>query len=549
VTAGIPELHLFVIWSRGREHERAILADIAAEFGVLDVLEVSWTAARFADNLTRFYGEALPSGSEKERHCGNGPFLVVVVRDREPMLELRRVRGRRLQVVDVHMLEAKERYRSWTGGGHRVHATLDPAEFAHDLYLLLGRLPSYYDGAREWDGQVTPWAADLVGTDGWRSLDELLTALEVTLGRVALREPFERGQRLVLDVDDAWWAAVVANGRPGLRDPWARRHEVDLAGEKVPLELHASEQRSRKSRLRELAGGARARAIDLVHRLTAAKVGAALVYHRVGDPQDDPRSTLVPRLGLEAFTRQVQLLRRRYRLVAASELPQAVAQRRRGGRFPVALTFDDNLWSHARLAGPLLQESGVPATFFLNGVPDGRAFWWEDLQAAVDRQLLPDHEQRAGIRDFAATIEALPQHERRELAARLRRRAGVRVEPRLTTDAVVALARHGFEIGFHTLEHDLLTALDDASLPRALADGRDELAREIGRPISLLAYPHGKADERVAAAARAVGYELAYAGSSRPVRADASPMLLPRWEPPFSAGAEFELALARMLRG
>ena len=564
MTVGAPELHLFIVWSRGREREREILADLAAEFALLEVLEVTWSSARFADNLTRFYGEALPSGSEKERHCGNGPFLVAVVRDREPKLEVRRPRGSRLQVVDVRMLEAKDRYRAWTGGGHRVHSTLDPTEFAHDLFLLFGRLPSHYEGLPEWDGATARWQHELVGSSGWSSADELVTALEVTLGRVALLEPLDQRPRISVEVDDTWWAAVVANGRPGLRDPWAHTHELDVAGEPRTLEIHAARklESSSQRRLHELVGRARAFAIDVVGRFGAAKAGLALVYHRVGDPPGDPLLELVPSLPLETFSRQVALLRRRYNVVPAAELPRAVASRRRGQRFPVALTFDDSLPSHARLAAPVLNDAGAPATFFLNGVSGRKSYWWQDLQRVVDRQQLGPSldgvgeelvaaardRQPSGIRRLARAIEGLAPAARRALAAELCSR--VRQDgPVVCSEDVAALARAGFATGFHTLEHDVLPALDDESLRQALTEGREALAHAAGQPVVLLAYPHGKADDRVAAAAAAAGYALAFAGSGRPLRGDDPPLQLPRWEPPFSAGAQFELALARTLRG
>ena len=57
-------------------------------------------------------------------------------------------------------------------------------------------------------------------------------------------------------------------------------------------------------------------------------------------------------------------------------------------------------------------------------------------------------------------------------------------------------------IGFHTVRHDPLTRLDDEQLARALADGRAELAEVAGHPVNTIAYPHGRFDSRVVAAAR-----------------------------------------------
>jgi peptidoglycan/xylan/chitin deacetylase (PgdA/CDA1 family) len=572
VTSSIPELHLFIIWSRAREKEEEIVADLRREFQILDVMEISWSSKEFGRNLTRFYGEALPPGSDKEEHCGNGPFLVVVVRDLEPRYELRHLSPGRAQVVDLHTLEAKERYRQWTGGGHRVHATLEPREFTHDLFLLSARHPSHYEGAESWSDRVELVQADLVGADGWRSLDELLTALRATLGRLAVVElPTAEKQALTVSVDDVWWAAVVANGRPGIEDPWAAEHDIDVAGRRVRLRIVPTEvddSPPKRAGLRERTELWRARAIDLATRLTSRRAGLALVYHRIGEPPGDRRYEIVPALGLGAFEKQLRALKGRYRVVPASELPRAVQKRRRGGRFPVALTFDDDLTSHARIAAPVLKELSLPATFFLNGGAfgsnAGSAFWWDDLQRAVDQQALSPAalpgidptevtaalERRIGaIRRLAAAIEQAEPAQRTAIAKGLRANGRPGLERPFGCADVRSLAADGFEIGFHTVEHALLPALDDEEVRRALTEGRDELASQTEHPVTLLAYPHGKTDQRVAAAARAAGYTLAYGGSGRALRSDDDEMSLPRWEPPFTGGAAFQLAVARTIRG
>jgi peptidoglycan/xylan/chitin deacetylase (PgdA/CDA1 family) len=571
VTSSIPELHLFIIWSRAREKEEEIIADLRREFQILDVMEISWSPKEFGRNLTRFYGEALPPGSDKEEHCGNGPFLVVVVRDLAPRYELRHLSPGRAQVVDLRTLEAKERYRLWTGGGHRVHATLEPREFTHDLFLLSARQPSHYEGAESWSDGVELVQADLVGADGWHSLDELLTALRATLGRLAVVElPASERQALTVAVDDVWWAAVVANGRPGIEDPWAAEHDIDVAGRAMRLRIVPTGfdgSPPKRAGLRERTELWRARAIDVATRLTSRKAGLALVYHRIGEPPGDRRYEIVPALGLGALEKQLRALKARYRVVPASELPRAVLTRRRGGRFPVALTFDDDLTSHARITAPVLKGLSLPATFFLNGAfrsDATSAFWWDDLQRAVDRQALSPAalpgidpaevtaalERRAGaIRRLAAAIEQAEPLQRTAIAESLRANGRPGLDRPFGRADMRSLAAAGFEIGFHTVEHALLPALDDAEVRRALTEGRDELANETEHPVTLLAYPHGKTDQRVAAAARAAGYTLAYGGSGRALRPDDDEMSLPRWEPPFTGGAEFQLAVARTIRG
>lgn len=228
-----------------------------------------------------------------------------------------------------------------------------------------------------------------------------------------------------------------------------------------------------------------------------------------------------------------------------------------GGAFPVAITFDDDLRSHAEVALPALRAAEAPACFFLSGASLEAPFhfWWEDLQRIVDRDRTVDL-ARAGLRvespsyigSVAARIEALAPEVRDELAEELHRRAGRWPETGgLRSAGVQALAGAGFEIGFHTRGHYLLTLLDDRGLGVELTRGRSELEASAGQPVVRLAYPHGKADRRVAEAARRAGFVEAFTSDPRPVAADANPHLLGRIDAsPVSCG-HLALALAKAL--
>ena len=85
----------------------------------------------------------------------------------------------------------------------------------------------------------------------------------------------------------------------------------------------------------------------------------------------------------------------------------------------------------------------------------------------------------------------------------------------LTADELRLLAQCGWEIGSHTVSHELLTELDEEQLERELRESRHELERLLGRPCRSLAYPFGAADARVIAAAEAAGYRTACVLSGR----------------------------------
>jgi peptidoglycan/xylan/chitin deacetylase (PgdA/CDA1 family) len=302
--------------------------------------------------------------------------------------------------------------------------------------------------------------------------------------------------------------------------------------------------------------------LDLLSRWSGRRAGLALVYHRVGAPESREHH-LVAALDAELFEAQLRHLKRRYRVVPASELAGAVEARRRGQRFPVSITFDDDLPSHAGVAMPVLRRVGVPSTFFLTGgsLAAPFAFWWERLQIAFDQGLLEpdelrewaggdaDPSVRPAIRTVARAIEAMPAERRERVAETLLERLGADPpDAGLRAEDVRALADAGFEIGFHTLRHDPLPQLGAEELSRAMADGRAELDALLPSPITMISYPHGKADARVAQAAREAGYRFGFTTSPEPLRDDTNPLVIDRLYPAYDSLGRFALEVSATLR-
>jgi peptidoglycan/xylan/chitin deacetylase (PgdA/CDA1 family)/SAM-dependent methyltransferase len=280
-------------------------------------------------------------------------------------------------------------------------------------------------------------------------------------------------------------------------------------------------------------------------RRTALRAGVAIVYHGLADRPGDPARELVPAHGAELFRAQLAHLAGGYRPVPAARLAAAARLRSRGEPFPVAITFDDDLPSHAELALPLLREAGVTATFFLGG----SARWSDQLQAVLDAGGPAPAPVKPGMSaaQARAAVEALPAGERRRFEVELEEIAREHPAPRAALDPA-ALAEAGHEIGFHTRAHRVLTELAGEELAHELTHGRDELAAAAGGgAITSFAYPFGAADARVAAAARAAGYQAAFTVEPAAVTPATDPLLLPRIDAPFDPPQRLAWHVARAL--
>jgi peptidoglycan/xylan/chitin deacetylase (PgdA/CDA1 family) len=287
---------------------------------------------------------------------------------------------------------------------------------------------------------------------------------------------------------------------------------------------------AQESPLRRLATRAlRTRPVNQAALRIAAARGRSLVlvYHRVA-PDGSRPSSLVPSVPEALFRRQIQALGELGEIVPLTEL-LGTQPRRPRSRF--ALTFDDDHQTHADQVLPLLSSLGIHATFFLSGrsLHGLGPYWFEVLEWLIDTRGLRDAAEALGLPSRSPTQLALacerdPRHQQRLEALAEQPTAHLRPHQLRALAATMT-------VGFHTLHHPTLPVLPDDALARALVQGRDELASVTGRPLPLFAYPHGKADQRVADRVHAAGYTAAWTGRPDAMRSGDDRFLLGRWEP------------------
>ena len=180
------EIHLFIIWSKGIDQKDKIVENISENLTICSVYNITWSENKFSNNLSRLYGENLPKNSHKEKHCGTNTFCCIIVKDNKPIYEIRDT-SKGARVVNTKIFDAKQLYRSWTRGGHKIHATDNIEETKLQLALLFGKDYNEYLLRNKFDKNIIEYNNDLMGANGWSSFDELFHILNLTSNYIVLR--------------------------------------------------------------------------------------------------------------------------------------------------------------------------------------------------------------------------------------------------------------------------------------------------------------------------------------------------------------------------
>lgn len=238
------EYGLIIIWENARYCEKKIINDLEKRFKLINRFEIEWNKKLFSENLTRFYGENLPRNSFKEKHCGNGKFLLLILQDKNPLYCYRRTSAGKKN-VNVNFFDSKEMYRLWTGGGHMIHATNDIKEFKHDLMLLLGLNINDYEKCYKESEDLIKIKKDIVGSDGWESLEQVLYVLNDTADYVVLRnfqelpEIYEIGNHGDIDIlsDNIYNIAMILKAKKEHLNKSRVRHIININNKNVYMDF------------------------------------------------------------------------------------------------------------------------------------------------------------------------------------------------------------------------------------------------------------------------------------------------------------------------
>ncbi len=294
---------------------------------------------------------------------------------------------------------------------------------------------------------------------------------------------------------------------------------------------------------------------------------AILMYHSVlPDPtqQSDSLGGIVH--SQVAFRAQMEMLARDYRPLSLAE---AVKSLRKGGNFPkrsVVITFDDGYTDNCEVAMPILNQVGVPATFYatVDCIENKRlpwpsrlryafrktkaALWTEPLSKSSDRNsstrkfwTLNDADSREATFlaacDSCCQLSGTPQEEfigsvERELETRLPESYAALM---MTYDQLRELSRHGHIVGSHTMTHPNMAYLNEDDAQRELGESKQRLESQLGAPIKHFSYPCPALSphwsQQTVEQSHALGYETGVTTNSGLTRHGDNPLCLKRLHP------------------
>lgn len=228
---------------------------------------------------------------------------------------------------------------------------------------------------------------------------------------------------------------------------------------------------------------------------------AVLMYHRV-HPEPDVLS-----VSPERFAAHVRFLREYCHPISLSELVRALEEARPLPAGAVVLTFDDGYRDNFTHAYPILAAHGVPATFFVTTglIDERRHFWWDRVRLGLKEAsdvvrewpaiapALEGLDRHARIARVTEALKRVPSSEARDLIERITFPVGPAEPVTMSRDDLRVMARHGMEIGSHTVTHPILSQQSPEEGDWEVIQSKRDLESQLGLPVMHFAYPNGRA--------------------------------------------------------
>lgn len=274
-----------------------------------------------------------------------------------------------------------------------------------------------------------------------------------------------------------------------------------------------------------------------------------LIYHRVACLPDDPQLLAVTP---EHFAAQMRYLRDHFPVLGFDADWSGVREP------SVVVTFDDGYADNFTAALPIMEDSELPATFFITSgaIDSDEEFWWDELERLIlgagsrpaccvlrDGGLERAWEtataaQRLVLyRELHPILRDLTPSRREGWLSLLREWAGLGRTGRsthraLSLEQLQRLASSKWAaVGAHTVTHPRLSSLTAEEQRREILQSRERLETLVGKPITSFSYPfggRGDYDEATLRICRKAGFRRVAANFPGQAHRWSDPLQIPR---------------------
>ena len=286
-----------------------------------------------------------------------------------------------------------------------------------------------------------------------------------------------------------------------------------------------------------------------------AKQAAILRYHAIEErPQEHEHSIGTAIIHTpECFSRQMELITRRYNPVTLDDIVLFVRGEQDIPRGAVAVTFDDGYLDNYLLAAPILERFGIKAAFYItvDALIGNRAPWFcrlrhafgatrkSDLRIPTPSRLYELDCQMQREAAFIASCRACACSTGDAQETVLQSiESALEVDPldsaglMMNQNHVRALRDRGHIIGSHTMCHPNLAQIGQEEAERELHNSKIFLEAALNQPAVHFSYPNPILQphwtQHTSAVADRIGYQTAVTSESGPVRPGDNPLALHR---------------------
>jgi len=246
-----------------------------------------------------------------------------------------------------------------------------------------------------------------------------------------------------------------------------------------------------------------------------------LAYHRIADIDkasyqfDDELISA----SINDFEFQVKYINKHYNPISMEQLINHINDRAELPTRPLLITFDDGFDDNFHAAFPILKKHNVPATIFISTgfIEAIDTIWFDQLTALIlamneqsiyldelnkTYQLKNDKRSRYGaVAEILYDIKRIPDKDRLALITRLndefsllKNKINYQQSKMLTWDQIREMNKSVISFGSHTVNHPILTRLDEKSLNAELLESKSTIELELNTEILSISYPDGNSE-------------------------------------------------------